>query len=117
MQNGCGVYGMVPSSLMNLEVEVRPRGLRIARVTDVSDDLTGSYARSIAHASRVSELRIPKIVLRPGVVVVQMVIKVLIAVVAAQKHRVALPNLRSLGRYPIDRTVYHRENRRPFRAE
>src|SRR6476469_2069818 len=108
---------MLPRALMNLEVEMWPGGFRVARVSDVSNDLTCGYARSVADAGGVREFRIAQIVFRAGIVVVQMVIKVLIAVVASQKHRVALPLLRSLLCNPVDGTIHDGENWRPLRTE
>jgi len=108
---------MLRAAHVNLEMEVRTRGLGVAGVADVSDYLTSSYACAIMHFRRVGELRIAKIVPGSRIVVVQMVIKVLIAIVASEQDRIALSVLRSCGRDPVDRPIHDCENRRPLRTE
>src|SRR5664279_2122903 len=107
MQGWRGVHGIPPRAHVHLEVQVRTGGLRITRITDVSYYLASSYAYAVLHPRRVREPRISEIVLRSRVVVVQMVIEVLIAVVAAQQHRIALSILRPHRRNPVDGTIHY----------
>src|SRR4051812_14893759 len=117
MEGGSRVHGMLPSAHVHLEVEVRARGFGVAGISHVTDYRTGTYARSIVDVGSVRELRIAKVVLRSRIVFVQMIVEVLIAVVAAQEDRIALPTPGPRGRNPVDGATHDRENRRPFRAK
>src|SRR4051812_43718588 len=104
-KRGSRVHRIGPVAEMNLEMQVRPRGLRVSGVTHVSDYLASSYARPSAEARSVRQIRIAEVVRGPRVVVVQMVVEVLVAVVSPQQDRIALAVSRPHFRDPVDSPV------------